>query len=422
MLHIIIVLAAVISVQVTYCFYFTDEKLKFKKASRRVYKMKGVTKVIATAPTKMNMPGADSTLSPKERILGREATRGMKQKSKRRQNVYHPAATPRGQTYKTTTRSRHKGRNPIAMRRMAEKLKAEMFINLTTEPKSSQRHTTKRTKKPALKKKPQPKKASKPKKTSQSKTIPHSKQKTQRGKGVRKNNKTARRSNNKASVKNSKTIPATNKMIPQTAPIDKSAATLKTTKSIQPNTTLSIVLTSHKQTTKMASTISSQTLISTSPEPIVTKQQLKQITSIAKTVMDKMLNQQILTAPVKSKDGKVNKRSLVKKYNGPRNKKLTQIHANKTKSKHVKTIPKKLQKRSKINLNKSNKVNKRRKRDINIYTTTDKALDKATIVEFGEYKNVERSIIANMYKCVQDFRTRNLIDIGTMDPYPCRHL
>lgn len=336
--------------------------------------MKGVTKANPTPTVKFDKTKRPkSNISPKDRIIRREATRKMKQRS-RRKNVYHPAATPKGQTYRTTTRSRHRGRNPVAMRRLAENMKAHLLSlgkNKSTEPKAAQKRVTKQNKKIPPKKKPQPKKILPPKQIT-----PHAKVKP-------KNNQSSRHSSSKVTVKNDKIIALTKKLITQTTPIAKPTAISKTTKlnerSKNSKTTKPNVLKIKKQTTGM---------VSTKPAKKETQRQRSSTTN-AKAAIDKMLNQQILTAS-NSKDAKVNKRSLVKKFYVAKSKKFTQVHANKT-TKHVKTVPRKLQKRSKINVEKSNsvKVNKRHKREIDISTTTDKTFDKATIGTFGKFKKVK---------------------------------
>lgn len=349
--------------------------------------MKGVTKANPTQAVKIDKTKRPkSNLSPKERIIRREATRKMKQ-SKRRKNVYHPAATPRGQTYKTTTRSRHRARNHAAIRRLAENMQAHILKNLiknkSTEPKSAQKQkaVSKQNKKLLPKQKQQPKKT------------PTSKKITQHAKEKQKNNQSGKRSNSKVRVKNDKIIALTKKLV-QTTPVAKPTATSKTMKSIEPTKTTKItkpsVLATNKQITKMISAKSKYTHTTITPATKVT-QQIS--TPIAKAVIDNILNQQILTAS-NLKDVKVNKRSLIKKFYVSKSKKLTQVHANKTKTKHVITVPRKLQKRSKIYLDKANnvKVNKRHKRYANISTATDKTLDKATIAEFGKFKNVVRKL------------------------------
>lgn len=362
-------------------FIFADEKLNSKKGSRRVYKMKGVTKANPTQAAKFDKTKRPkSNLSPKERIIRREATRKMKQR-RRRKNVYHPAATPRGQTYKTTTRSRHRGRNPVAMRRLADNIKTHLLKDLVenknTEPKVAQKHVTKQNKKILPKKKPQPKKVLSPKQLT-------------RAKEKLKNNQSMKHSSSKATVKNNKIIASPKKTV-QTTPIAKPTAISKTTKSIERSkntkTTKPNIVTSNKQTKKIFSSISTQAYTTIAPTIKATQNQ-QIITTNSKAAIDNMLNQQILTAS-NSKDAKVNKRSLVKKFYAAKSKKFTQVHANKT-TKHVKTVPRKLQKRSKINLEKSNsvKVNRRHKREIDINNTTDKTFDKATIGAFGKFKIV----------------------------------
>lgn len=350
--------------------------------------MKGVTKPNPTQAVKFDKTKKPkSNLSPKERIIRREATRKMQQKqSRRRKNVYHPAATPKGQTYKTTTRSRHRGRHPQAVRRLAENMKAQILRNLkknkSTDSKSAQKHVSKQNKKPLPKKKLQPKK------------IPSPKQITQHAKEKPKRNQSGKHPNSKATVKNDKTVAMTKKLSVQTTPLAKPMAISRTTKSIESSKNTKITkpnaLITNKQNAKMLSTVSKLTHTTITPAIKIT--QHPQInTTVAKTndTIDTMLNQQILTAS-NPKDAKVNKRSLLKKFYVAKNKKNTQIHANKTKTKQVKTVPRKLQKRSKIYIEKSNniKVNKRHKRDIDINSTTDKTLDSPTIAESGKFKYV----------------------------------
>lgn len=340
--------------------------------------MKGVTKANPTQAVKIDKTKRPkSNLSPKERIIRREATRRMKD-TKRHKKINHPAA-PRGQTYKTTTKSRHRARNPAAMRRLAENMKAQILKNViknkSTEFKTALKHVSKQNKKQLPKKKPQQKNTLSPKQTAS------------RAKEKRKNYQSGKHSNSKVAVKHDKNMALTKKVIVQTTPVIKPTVISMTTKSIElskkTEATKPNVLTTKKQTTKTVSTISKYT--QTTIEPMPKETQHQQInTTIAKTVIDKMLNQQILTAS-DSKDAKVIKRSVVKKYL-VKSKKLTQVHANKTKTMHVKTVPRKLQKRSKINLGKSNsvKAKKRYKRDLNI---TYKTLEQATIAEFGKFKN-----------------------------------
>lgn len=346
-----------------------------------MYKMKGVTKANPPQAVKFNKTKRPkSNLKPKERIIRREATRRMKQ-SKRRKNVYHPAATPRGQTYKTTTRSRHRVRNGAAFRRLADNMKAQIFknekINKSTQPKSAQKHVTKQNRKFLQKKQTQPKKTSPPKQITQ-----HAKEKP-------KNNQFGKHSSSKITVKNDKIIALTKKIIVPTTSIAKPTGIPKTTKSIDSSKNTKVtkpnVLTTNKKTTKIVSTSSKDTYTTIVPTRKGTQQQQFSTTN-TKTVIDKMLNQQILKTS-NSKDAKVIKRSLVKKFNVAKSKKLTQVHANKTKTKYVKTIPRKLQKRSKIYLEKSNnvKVNKRHKRDVDVSTASDKTLYKATIADFGKF-------------------------------------
>lgn len=342
--------------------------------------MQGVTKAKPKQAVKF-----DKTKRPKpnhklkENIIKREATRKMKQ-SNRRKNVYHPAATPRGQTYKTTTRSRHWERNPAAMRR--KNLKAQIFKNLikskNAELKSAQRHkqkqkkvATRTTKKPQLKKPPSPKQISQ-----------HAKEK-------QKSYKSGQYSNSKTTLKIDKNIAFTKKVIVQTTPTTKPTAISRTTKSIESSKNMKVTkrkaLTTNKRPTNIGSTISKKFHATITPATKAAQYQLTR-TTIGKTVVDKVLNQQILIAS-KSKYAKHDKRSLVKKINVAKSKKLMQIHVNKTQIKNVKTVPRKVQKASKKYLEKSNKVKvvKRHKRAVYISTENNNTLDKATMAELGKF-------------------------------------